>query len=74
MRRVFVADVPRSVCLLDMTMSCAKPAEPIEISFEVWTRALGKGTMTEVGARMSPLPRKKHFGGRAAIRSFVKVL
>jgi len=36
--RAFITDVPWSLCLSEIIMSCAKTAEPIEMLFEVWTR------------------------------------
>ena len=37
-RRPIVANVLWSVCLLVTTVSCAKTAKPIEMSFGMWTR------------------------------------
>jgi len=57
-----VTDVPWSlyVCLLDMTMSYAETAEPIEMPFRMWTRV---GSRNHVSRRpRSPLGRGNFVG------------
>ena len=73
MRRV-VADVPWSVylfiCLLDITVSCAKTDELIEMSFGMSTRV---GLRNHVlGGDPGPRREKGNFGGTPAMRLFIK--
>jgi len=59
------------VCLLDITMSCAKTSEPIEMPFGVWTR-VGPRNRVQAGDARG----KRNFGAPlcdAAFRPLVAV-
>jgi len=72
-----VTDVPwslcLSVCLLDITLSCAKTAELIRMPFGVWTR-VAQGTVDYLGALTTQEEGVLVGGHLPAMRPFVKIL
>jgi len=59
-----------SVCLLDITVSCAKTAEPIEMPFVLWAR-VGQKNNPVLGP--DSLKERDSFGG-PPYDAFVKIL
>jgi len=62
-----------SVCLLDITFSCAKTAELIRMPFGVWTR-VAQGTVDYLGALTAQEEGVLVGGHLPAMRPFVKIL
>jgi len=69
--RPIVTDVPWSPCVSDITISCVKTAEPIEMPYEVLTRV---GLRYHVLGGSPDSQGRGNFGALPVMQLFVKIL
>ena len=67
-----VTEVPWSVCVLDITMSCAKTAELTRMTFGAWTRVGSENHV--LGGGLDLLRGSSNLWGAPVMQPFNKIL